>query len=172
MLIFPATAVLWQPRSASAGLGFAPPCRLRAIRTAESRLTGYERNGYAAGSRPVVNHLGIVQSLLLTCRLHDIDPHEYLIDTMEQVKDHRPLQMDELTLRRWKQLFASNPLRLPLYPIDRMRIWSPSKVDGAYLPVTLPVQSRNEEICFAIVKLYPIAGSRIQMRCHQRFKPS
>lgn len=66
-------------------------------------------------------HVGIVQSLLVTCRLHDVDPYDYFVDVLQRVKGHPPLQMDELTPRRWKELFASNPKRSPLYLIDEMR---------------------------------------------------
>jgi hypothetical protein len=66
-------------------------------------------------------HVGIVQSLLVTCRLHNIDPYDYFVDVLRRVKDHPPLQMDELTPRRWKELFASNPLRSTLHLIDQNR---------------------------------------------------
>ena len=66
-------------------------------------------------------HVGVVQSLLTTCRLHDIDPYEYFVDVLQRVKTHPPLQMDELTPRRWKELFAKNPKRSVLYLIDQLR---------------------------------------------------
>jgi hypothetical protein len=66
-------------------------------------------------------HVGIVQSLLVTCRLHGIDPYEYFVDVLQRVKEQAPLQMDELTPRRWKELFAQNPKRSVLHLIDQMR---------------------------------------------------
>jgi hypothetical protein len=66
-------------------------------------------------------HVGVVQSLLTTCRLHDIDPYEYLVDVLQRVKTHPPLQMGELTPRRWKELFAQSPKRSVLHLIDQMR---------------------------------------------------
>ena len=66
-------------------------------------------------------HVGVVQSLLSTCRLCDIDPYEYLVDVLQRVKNHPPLQMGELTPRRWKELFAQNPKRSVLHLIDQMR---------------------------------------------------
>ena len=66
-------------------------------------------------------HVGIVQSLLTTCRLHDIDPYEYFVDVLQRVKNHPPLQMGELTPRRWKELFANSPKRSVLHLIDQMR---------------------------------------------------
>lgn len=66
-------------------------------------------------------HVGIVQSLLVTCRLHNIDPYEYFVDVLQRVKDHPPSQMDELTSRRWKELFAQKNMRSILHHIDKMR---------------------------------------------------
>jgi len=66
-------------------------------------------------------HVGVVQSLITTCRLHDVDPYEYFVDVLQRVKNHPPLQMGELTPRRWKELFAQNPKRSVLHLIDQMR---------------------------------------------------
>jgi hypothetical protein len=35
---------------------------------------------------------------------------EYFVDALQRVKTHPPLQMDELTPRRWKELFAKSPV--------------------------------------------------------------
>ena len=61
-------------------------------------------------------HVGIVQSLLVTCRLHDIDPYTYLIDVLQRVGEHPQSRVAELTPRRWKEHFAANPLRSDLHP--------------------------------------------------------
>jgi transposase len=60
-------------------------------------------------------HVGIMQSLLATCRLHDVDPYDYLVDVLQRVGQHPAAKVDELTPRRWKELFAANPLRSDLY---------------------------------------------------------
>jgi transposase len=60
-------------------------------------------------------HVGIIQSLIVTCRLHHIDPYDYLVDVLQRVAQHPANQAHELTPRLWKQLFASNPLRSPLH---------------------------------------------------------
>jgi transposase len=54
-------------------------------------------------------HAGIMQSLITTCRLHDIDPYTYLVDVLQRVGQHPALA--ELTPRLWKQQFAANPQR-------------------------------------------------------------
>ena len=60
-------------------------------------------------------HVGIMQSLIVTCRLHQIDPYDYLVDVLQRVDQHPASQVHELTPRLWKQRFASNPLRSPLH---------------------------------------------------------
>jgi hypothetical protein len=60
-------------------------------------------------------HVGMMQSLLTTCKLHDIDPYDYLVDVLQRVSQHPASRVDELTPRKWKTLFAANPLRSPLY---------------------------------------------------------
>ena len=32
-------------------------------------------------------HVGIIQSLIVTCRLHGIDPYEYLVDVLQRVEE-------------------------------------------------------------------------------------
>lgn len=59
--------------------------------------------------------VGIMQSLLVTCKLHDIDPYDYLVDVLQRVGQHPAARVDELTPRMWKQRFAANPLRSPLH---------------------------------------------------------
>jgi transposase len=60
-------------------------------------------------------HAGIVQSLIATCRLHDIDPYTYLVDVLQRVGEHPASRVAELTPRLWKQHFAATPLRSDLY---------------------------------------------------------
>jgi len=59
-------------------------------------------------------HVGIIQSLIVTCRLHEINPYEYLIDVLQRISQHPAARVAELTPRLWKQLFASNPMRSDL----------------------------------------------------------
>jgi len=60
-------------------------------------------------------HVGMMQSLLTTCKLYDSDPYDYLVDVLQRVSEHPASRVDELTPRKWKALFAANPLRSPLY---------------------------------------------------------
>ncbi len=58
--------------------------------------------------------VGIIQSLLVTCKLHGINPHNYLVDVLQRVGRHPASQVIELTPRVWKTCFADNPLRSDL----------------------------------------------------------
>ena len=60
-------------------------------------------------------HVGIMQSLIVTCRLHDIDPYDYLVDVLQRVGQHPANRVHELTPRLWKQNFAANPPRSALH---------------------------------------------------------
>ena len=64
-------------------------------------------------------HLGIVQSLLSTCRLQGIDPYDYLVDVLQRVATHPAKDVAQLTPRWWKERFAPDPLRSDLYRIRR-----------------------------------------------------
>jgi len=65
--------------------------------------------------------IGIIQSLLVTCKLHDINPYTYLVDVLQRVGHHPASKVEELTPRLWKESFASNPLRSDLYLINNPR---------------------------------------------------
>lgn len=56
-------------------------------------------------------HPGIIQSLISTCRLHDVDPYTYLVDVLQRISHHRASEVIDLTPRRWKLRFADQPLR-------------------------------------------------------------
>jgi len=62
-------------------------------------------------------HVGIVHSLIVTCRLHGIDPYTYLVDVLQRLAEHPASRVAELTPRLWKQHFATNPLRSALHTL-------------------------------------------------------
>ena len=41
-------------------------------------------------------------------------PYTYLVDVLQRISIHPDSGVEELTPRRWKELFASNPLRSDL----------------------------------------------------------
>jgi transposase len=63
-------------------------------------------------------YVGVLQSLLATCRLQGVNPYTYLVDVLQRVDTHPQSRVQELTPRLWKEHFASNPLRSA---IDRAR---------------------------------------------------
>lgn len=63
-------------------------------------------------------YVGIVQSLLASCRLQGVDPYVYLVDILQRIDTHPAFNVHLLTPRLWKQHFADNPLRSAL---DRLR---------------------------------------------------
>jgi len=54
--------------------------------------------------------VGIIQSLLVTCKLHKINPYTYLVDVLQRISQHPASRVIELTPRVWKEKFADNPL--------------------------------------------------------------
>ena len=54
--------------------------------------------------------VAVIQSLLVTCRLHGIDPYLYLVDVLQRVSQHPAKDVIELTPRIWKDRFGDNPL--------------------------------------------------------------
>lgn len=57
------------------------------------------------------HYVGIIQSLLATCRLQGVSPYTYLVDVLQRVDDHPASRIRELTPRLWKGIHAKNPLR-------------------------------------------------------------
>ena len=54
--------------------------------------------------------VGTVQSLIATCRLQGVDPRAYLEDVLQRISVHPSSRVEELTPRRWKDLFADDPM--------------------------------------------------------------
>ena len=54
--------------------------------------------------------VGIIQSLLVTCKLHGINPYAYLVDVLQRISQHPASRVIELTPRVWKEKFADDPL--------------------------------------------------------------
>jgi hypothetical protein len=56
-----------------------------------------------------------IQSLIVSCQLHDIDPYDYLVDVLQRIDQHPARDIQQLTPRLWKQHFADDPLRSDLH---------------------------------------------------------
>ena len=59
-------------------------------------------------------HVGVIQSLMVTCRLHGINPYTYLVDVLQRNAIHPDSRVEQLTPRVWKSMFADEPLRSDL----------------------------------------------------------
>ena len=53
-------------------------------------------------------HMGILQSLMVTCRLQGVHPYTYLVDVLQRVSLHPAKEVIDLTPRVWKEKFADN----------------------------------------------------------------
>ncbi len=82
----------------------------RALRVIPMGRKAWLFNWTEVGAKQV----GIIQSLLTTCRLHNVDPYAYLVDVLQRIALHPARDVEQLTPRRWKTLFAANPLRSDL----------------------------------------------------------
>jgi transposase len=58
--------------------------------------------------------LGILQSLMVTCRIQGINPYTYLVDVLQRVGIHPAKDVLDLVPRVWKTKFANNPLKSDL----------------------------------------------------------
>ena len=59
-------------------------------------------------------HVGIIQSLICTCKLQGIDPYLYLTDVLQRISVHPNKEIAQLTPRLWKQHFADDPMKSDL----------------------------------------------------------
>jgi transposase len=55
--------------------------------------------------------VGIIQSLIVTCRLHGIDVYTYLVDVLQRVSIHPAKEVIDLTPRVWKTKFSHAPMK-------------------------------------------------------------
>jgi hypothetical protein len=55
--------------------------------------------------------VAVIQSLLVTCRLHGVDPYVYLVDVLQRISEHPANRVVEFTPREWKARFAHDPVR-------------------------------------------------------------
>jgi transposase len=85
----------------------------------EIRAIALGRRNWLFGWTEVgARHVGIIQSLLASCRVQGVDPYVSLVDVLQRVDTHPAFEVQLLTPRLWKQHFAVNPLRSDL---DRCR---------------------------------------------------
>jgi len=57
------------------------------------------------------HYVGIIQTLLCSCKLQKIDPYVYLVDVLQRVGQHPASQVNDLIPRNWKEKFGNCPLK-------------------------------------------------------------
>ncbi|MFT4730793.1 MAG: hypothetical protein ACI9UN_005323 [Granulosicoccus sp.] len=73
-----------------------------------------EKNWMFSWTELGAEHVGIIQSLICTCKLHGIDPYVYLTDVLQRVGVHPAKDVAQLTPRLWKEHFAADPMQSDL----------------------------------------------------------
>jgi transposase len=77
------------------------------------------RNWLFCWSELGARQVGIIQSLISTCKLHGVDPYTYLVDVLQRISVHPAKEVIDLTPRVWKTKFADAPLRSDIALADQ-----------------------------------------------------
>ena len=72
------------------------------------------KNWLFAWTEVGAKYVGIFQSLIVTCKMHGVDPYTYLVDVLQRVGAHPRKEIAQLTPKNWKQHFRSNPVSSPV----------------------------------------------------------
>ena len=56
-------------------------------------------------------YVGIVQTLLSSCKLQGVDAYAYLVDVLQRVSQHPLSRIAELTPRVWKEKFSHKAMK-------------------------------------------------------------
>ena len=73
-----------------------------------------KRNGLFTSSAVGAQRVGIIRSLRVACRLHEVDACTYLVEVLQRISVHPANRAIEPTPRMGKLLFADAPLRSDL----------------------------------------------------------
>lgn len=76
------------------------------------------RNWLFCWSELGAKQVGVIQSLITTCRLHGVDPSVYLTDVLQRVAIHPASEVATLTPRQWKAHHGAEPMRSDLVYAD------------------------------------------------------
>jgi len=78
-----------------------------------------KKNWLFAWTEIGAERIGIIQSLLVTCRLQGVDPYTYLVDVLQRISEHPASQVIDLTPRVWKTKFSHDPMKSDLAMADQ-----------------------------------------------------
>jgi transposase len=73
-----------------------------------------KKNWLFAWTEIGAERVGVIQSLLVTCRLQGVNPYTYLVDVLQRISVHPANRVSELTPREWNARFSSNPMKSDL----------------------------------------------------------
>jgi transposase len=73
-----------------------------------------KKNWLFAWTEIGAERIGVIQSLLVTCRLQGVDPYTYLVDVLQRISEHPASQVLDLTPRVWKTNFSHSPMKSDL----------------------------------------------------------
>ena len=73
-----------------------------------------KKNWLFAWTEIGAERIGIIQSLLATCRLQGVDPYTYLVDVLQRISEHPASRVADLTPRLWKTKFSHVPMKSDL----------------------------------------------------------
>jgi len=73
-----------------------------------------KKNWLFAWTEIGAERIGVIQSLLVTCRLQGVDPYTYLVDVLQRISEYPAKQVIDLTPRVWKTQFAHDPMKSDL----------------------------------------------------------
>lgn len=79
----------------------------------ENKLRGAklgQRNWLFAWTEVGAEHTGIMNAMLATCWMQGVDARVWLTDVLLRIDSHPASRAGELTPRRWKELFAHDPM--------------------------------------------------------------
>ncbi len=74
-----------------------------------------KKNWLFAWTELGAEHVGIIQSLICTCKLQGVDPFTYLVDVLQRISMHPASDVESLTPRIWKEKYSQSPMRSDLY---------------------------------------------------------
>lgn len=61
------------------------------------------KNYLFAGSHESAQHAAMIYSFFASCKLHDINPYDWLLDILLRIKDHHINKLDQLLPQNWSQ---------------------------------------------------------------------
>ena len=70
------------------------------------RVIALGRKNYLfVGHEEAGQNLAMLCSLIATCKLHDVNPQQYLADVLIRIQEHPSSAVQDLLPHRWKGLF-------------------------------------------------------------------